>query len=154
MPPYKVEGARQAPGAHAIVSGQLDLRFQPELRLSIHMVDVDMRSQLLTREEVKAISTMAKDCWAHLAMLHRAAIGRDNGVAPAKLRRAYTTVHPPPTSRAQSASAGCSTEPLTQAASSGASSSRVTRDNPSFVSTRFSAATDTLLGAVISMPIG
>ena len=48
---------------------------------------------------------------------------------------------------------GDSTEPVTQAARSGASSSRVTRDNPSFVSTRFSAATDTLLGAVISMPI-
>jgi len=81
MPPDKVEGARQAPGAHAIVSGQLDLRFQPELRLSIRMMDVDMRSQLLTREEVKAIATMAKDYWDHLPMLHRTGIGLDHGAA-------------------------------------------------------------------------
>jgi len=68
MPPDKVEGARQAPGAHAIVSGQLDLRFQPELRLSIRMMDVDMRSQLLTREEVKAKCAFSKNCGTHVTL--------------------------------------------------------------------------------------
>ena len=81
MPPDKVEGARQAPCAHPVVSGQLDLRFQPELRLSIRMVDVDMRSQLFAREKVEAIATMAKDCWTHLPMLHRTCIGLDHGAA-------------------------------------------------------------------------
>ena len=42
------------------------------------MMDVDMRSHLLTREEVKAIATMAKDGWAHLPMLHRTGIGLDH----------------------------------------------------------------------------
>ena len=71
MPPDKVEGACQPPGAHAIVSGQFDFRFQPELRLTICMMDVNVRSQLFTREKVKAIATMAKDGRAHQPMLHR-----------------------------------------------------------------------------------
>ncbi len=75
-------------------------------------------------------------------------------IGPRKPRQATADARLPRTRRLPAGSRGSSTEPLTQAASSGASSSRVTRDNPSFVSTRFSAATETLLGAVISMPIG
>ncbi len=75
-------------------------------------------------------------------------------IGPRNPRQASADARLPRTRRLPAGSRGSSTEPLTQAASSGASSSRVTRDNPSFVSTRFSAATETLLGAVISMPIG
>ena len=71
MPPDKVESARQVSWAHAVVSGHLDLRFEPELRFPVCVMDVDVGSRLLTREKVEAIATMAKDCRTHLPMLHR-----------------------------------------------------------------------------------
>jgi hypothetical protein len=74
MPPNKVEGARQAPGAHAIVPGQFDRRLQPELRFSVRVMNMNVLALFLTREEVEAIATMAKNCWAHPLMLHRLGI--------------------------------------------------------------------------------
>jgi hypothetical protein len=50
MPPDQVEDAMQPPCAHAVIAGQLDLRFKPKLRLSVGVMDVDMRSHLFTRE--------------------------------------------------------------------------------------------------------
>ena len=84
MPPNKVEGVRQAPGTHAVVPGQLDLRFKPELRLAIRMMNMHMRPRLFTREEVEAIAAMAKDCRAHPPILHRAALlSEENAAHPA-----------------------------------------------------------------------
>jgi hypothetical protein len=71
VPPDKVEGVRQVSRAHPVILRQLDLRLQPELRLSIRVMDMDVWSRLLTREKVEAVATMAKNRRAHPAMLHR-----------------------------------------------------------------------------------
>src|SRR5207245_10531439 len=60
VPPDKVESARQVSWAHAVVSGHLDLRFEPELRFPVCVMDVDVGSRLLTREKVEAIATDRK----------------------------------------------------------------------------------------------
>ncbi len=77
MPPDKVKGAGQPPLAQAIVPSYLDLRFQPKLRLSVRVVDMDMWPRLLTREEVEAVTTVPKNCRAHLLMLHPSDSVRD-----------------------------------------------------------------------------
>ncbi len=81
MPPNKVKGAGHTPWAHAIVPGQLYLRFEPELRLSIRVMDMDVWPCLLAREEVEPIPTVAKDCRAHPPMLHRADLAQDDDAA-------------------------------------------------------------------------
>src|SRR5882762_1129693 len=57
------------------------------------MMDVDMRSQLLTREKVKAIATMAKDCRAHRPMLHRTGIELSHDARAQPCIRGGTPAH-------------------------------------------------------------
>ena len=58
MPPDKFEGARQAPGTHAMVPSKLDRRFQPELRLPVRVMDVDVRPRPLTREKTVGLTLL------------------------------------------------------------------------------------------------
>ena len=81
MPPNKVKGGGQAPWADAMIPGQLYLRFEPEFRLSIRVMDMDVWRCLLARDEVEPIPTVAKDCRAHLPMLHRSDSAPDNDAA-------------------------------------------------------------------------
>ena len=46
---------------------QLDVRFQPELRLAVTAVDMNMHPRLLTGEEEKTVTLFSKYCRAHKA---------------------------------------------------------------------------------------
>jgi hypothetical protein len=47
------------------VFGQFDVRLQPELRLTVSTVDVDMGPRFLTRKEEEPITLFTKDGWTH-----------------------------------------------------------------------------------------
>ena len=49
----------------AVVPGQLDLRAQPELGLSVTAVHVDVDSRLLTREKEKPEASFPENRWTH-----------------------------------------------------------------------------------------
>jgi len=51
--------------AQAEILCELDVRFKPELRFSVRMLNVDVRPWLFSREEVEAKPTLSKDRWAH-----------------------------------------------------------------------------------------
>jgi hypothetical protein len=44
---------------------QFDLRLQPEFRLTVAAVDVDMRPRFFTGKEKKPIAFFPKDRWTH-----------------------------------------------------------------------------------------
>ena len=50
----------------AVVRVEFNSRFDPELRLPVSMLNMDMRPPFFSREEIKAEPSNAQDCRAHI----------------------------------------------------------------------------------------
>jgi len=63
--------SNQAPGrvelplAQSVILGQLDLRFQPKLRLTVRSLDMDVHPRFLAGEEVEPEPSAPKHGWTH-----------------------------------------------------------------------------------------
>ena len=74
VPPDEFESRARSASSEAIVLCQLDLRIKPELRFSLGLLYMHMRTWFLPREEEKAKTLLAEDGRAHRDILHPSGI--------------------------------------------------------------------------------
>jgi hypothetical protein len=88
MVPDQPEYGIQLPIAQIVISSEFDLRFKPELRLAVRMVDMNVKSKFLTREKIETETASAKNGWAHSTALQPISVARWNSSTPSsKLSR-------------------------------------------------------------------